>query len=131
MQLASDTSGIGTGVLWTYRNTPHDSTSEKPSFLLFGHDLRTPTETCFLPASPVYGGAVEDYREEQMVLSSARELAVENIRKLKRNYDRRVSTPSSPMKCGNWVLVHFPHKESPGQIVSYLYHGLARTESSQ
>ena len=27
------------GVLWAYRNTPHDSTGEKPSFLLFGMDL--------------------------------------------------------------------------------------------
>ena len=117
------------GVLWAYRNTPHDSTSEKPSFLLFGHDLRTPTEACFLPASPVYGGAVEDYREELMVsLSSARELAVEYIQKAqekyKRNYDRRVSTPSSPMKCGDWVLVHFPHEESgPNRKLSRPWHG--------
>ena len=117
------------GVLWAYRNTPHDSTSEKPSFLLFGHDLRTPTEACFLPASPVYGGAVEDYREELMVsLSSARELAVENLQKAqekyKRNYDHRVSTPSSPMKCGDWVLVHFPHEESgPNRKLSRPWHG--------
>jgi hypothetical protein len=26
------------GVLWAYRNIPHESTGEKPSFLLFGHD---------------------------------------------------------------------------------------------
>ncbi len=32
------------GVLWAYRNTPHDSTGEKPSFLLFGMDLRAPVE---------------------------------------------------------------------------------------
>lgn len=24
------------GILWAYRNTPHDTTGEKPSFLLFG-----------------------------------------------------------------------------------------------
>ena len=32
------------GVLWAYRNTPHESTGEKPSFLLFGLDLRSPVE---------------------------------------------------------------------------------------
>lgn len=26
------------GVLWAYRNTPHESTGEKPSFVLYGHD---------------------------------------------------------------------------------------------
>ena len=36
------------GILWAYRNTPHDSTREKPSFLLFGIDLKSP-ELC-----PVY-----------------------------------------------------------------------------
>ena len=32
------------GVLWSYRNTPHSSTGEKPSFLMFGIDCRSPTE---------------------------------------------------------------------------------------
>ena len=36
------------GVLWAYRNTPHTSTGEKPSFLLFGVDLRTPTEAIYI-----------------------------------------------------------------------------------
>ena len=39
------------GVLWAYRNTPHESTGEKPSFLLFGIDCRTPTEAALLPPS--------------------------------------------------------------------------------
>ena len=37
------------GVLWAYRNTPHDSTLEKPSFLLFGVDLCSSTEAALLP----------------------------------------------------------------------------------
>ena len=37
------------GVLWAYRNTPHSLTGEKPSFLLFGVDLRSPTEAAFMP----------------------------------------------------------------------------------
>ena len=32
------------GILWAYRNTPHEATGEKPSYLLFGLDCRTPTE---------------------------------------------------------------------------------------
>ena len=28
---------------------PHSSTGKKPSFLLFGFDCRSPTETAFLP----------------------------------------------------------------------------------
>ena len=34
------------GILCAYRNTPHDFTGEKPSFLLLGHDCRTPMEAC-------------------------------------------------------------------------------------
>ena len=37
------------GVLWAYRNTPHESTHEKPSFLLFGLDCQSPTEAALLP----------------------------------------------------------------------------------
>ena len=32
------------GVMWAYQNVPHDSTGEKPSFLLLGVDCRSPTE---------------------------------------------------------------------------------------
>ena len=31
-------------ILWTCRNTPHETTGEKPSFLLFGWDCRSPTK---------------------------------------------------------------------------------------
>ena len=37
------------GVLWAYHNTPHESTQEKPSFLLYGVDCRSLTEAAFLP----------------------------------------------------------------------------------
>ena len=37
------------GVLFTYCNTPHSSTGEKPSFLLYGMDCRSPTEAAHLP----------------------------------------------------------------------------------
>ena len=70
------------GVLWAYRNTPHTSTAEKPSFLLFGVDCRSPTEAAFLPVNQVSPTTVEDYREELMVsLTSARELALETLQR--------------------------------------------------
>ena len=41
------------GALWAYRNVPHDSTGEKPSFPLHGIDCRTPMEAALLPTHPV------------------------------------------------------------------------------
>lgn len=55
------------GVLWAYRNTPHDSTGEKPSFLLYGLDCRSPTEACLLPPDPIQPTDVADYREALML----------------------------------------------------------------
>ena len=49
MMLRKHVDKFGPGVLWAYRNTPHDSTGEKPSFLLFGVDCRSPTEAALVP----------------------------------------------------------------------------------
>jgi len=35
------------GTLWAYRNTPHETTGEKPSFLLFGIDCHTPSRQLY------------------------------------------------------------------------------------
>ena len=68
------------GILWDYRNTPHESTLEKPSFLLYGMDSRYPTEAALMPPSPIELTDVSDYREELMLaLSSARQLAAKAI----------------------------------------------------
>ena len=86
---------IPPGVSWAYRNTPHDSTNEKPSFLLFGMELRSPTEPILLPAESVEPADLSDYREQLMLsLSSARELVVNNIyyatlKKYKRQYYKK------------------------------------------
>ena len=75
------------GVLWAYRNTPHESTLEKPSFLLFGMDCRQPTEAAFIPPTPTDPLIVCDYREELIkVLSSARQCAAEAIQKAQKKY---------------------------------------------
>ena len=40
------------GVLYAYRNIPHESKGEKPPYLLYGMDLHTPSEAAILPPSP-------------------------------------------------------------------------------
>ena len=70
------------GVLWAYRNTPHESTKEKPSYLLFGK-----TEAALLPPHSLEPGGVEDYREElTLSLSAARMLAAESIQRAQKRY---------------------------------------------
>ena len=59
------------GVLWAYRNSPHDVTGEKPSFLLFGMDLRTPSQAALLPPSPSQRTTVEEYKHGLLVSLSA------------------------------------------------------------
>ena len=73
-------------VLWAYRNVLHENTGEKPSFLLFGWDLQTPTEAALMKPSQLTPTSAEDYREEVILsLTSARELATESIRKAQKH----------------------------------------------
>ena len=116
------------GILWAYRNTPHSSTGEKPSFLLFGFDCRHPTEAATLPTKQLNSTDITDYREELVLnLSSARALAAKSILKAQQNqkdqYDRH--TNSSKLKVGDWILIHFPHEESGKyHTISRPWHGL-------
>ena len=71
------------GLLWAYRNVPHESTGEKPSYLLFGYDCRSPTEAALMPPTPPQSVDVDDYRQEMTLsLSSARDIAAASIRSL-------------------------------------------------
>lgn len=99
-------------VLWAYRNTSHESTGEKPSFLLFGTD---PTDVAYQNPTTLVPGTAENYKEEVMMsLSSARALAVEAIMKAqeryKRYYDR--SAVQSDYRVGDWVFIRFPAVET-------------------
>ncbi len=94
------------GVLYAYRNTPHESTGEKPSFQLFGTDLPSPTEASYLPPSELEWTVPEDYREEVVTtLSSTRSLAVESIKKAYKHY-YDVKTEQQNLRHGR-----FPHEE--------------------
>ena len=96
------------GVLYAYRNTPHESTGEKPSFLLFGTD---PTEASYLPPSELEWTVPEDYRVT--TLSSARSLAVESIKKAQSTYKHYydIKTEQQNLKVGDLMVVCFPHEE--------------------
>ena len=73
---------------------------------MFGVDLRSPTEAAIIPAETVHECDVTDYKQELILsLSSARELAVTNIKGQQHNkerYDLRVHTKK--LKVGDWVL---------------------------
>jgi hypothetical protein len=115
------------GALWAYRNLPHDSTGEKPSFLLYGVDCRTPTEAALLPAHTIEPTEVSDYLEEMVLsLSAARRLAAEAIQaaqtKYKASYDRHSRDMDYQIR--DWVLVRFP-KDETGRLrkLSRPWHG--------
>ena len=120
------------GVLYSYRNTPHDSTGEKPSYLLFGTDLRSPAEAAYLPPSEQTWTTPEDYREGVvMTLSSARSLAAASIeeahKKYKRHYDRKAK--QQRFKTGDQVLVRFPGEQGKQRKLSRPWHGPYRITS--
>ena len=114
-------------VLWAYRNTPHESTGEKPSFLLFGWDLRSPTEAAFMKPADLVSSTVEDYREEVMLsLSSARELAVESVQKAQKRYKKFYDRDAKQIdyRVGDWIFIRFPADESgKGHKLSHPWHG--------
>ena len=103
------------GVLFAYRNTPHSSTGEKPSFLLYGMDCRSPTEAAYLPTSDLSPYDLRDYREELMLsLTSARELAADTIQRAQARYKHQYDKGSKEIsfRVGDWILVRFPQDES-------------------
>ena len=73
------------GLLWAYRNTPHESTGKCPSYLLFEFDCRSLSEASLLPPSSPDPTDLDDYREELVLsLRSARALAAQSIQEAQR-----------------------------------------------
>ena len=112
------------GVLWAYRNTPHESTGEKPSFLLFGMDCRSPTEAALLPPTPIQVTDVSNYREELVLsLSAARHSAAKCIQQAQKRYKKYYDWKATPRpyQVGDWK---FPHEETGKQRkLSQPWHG--------
>ena len=106
------------GVLWAYRNMPHEATKEKPSFLLFGLDCKSPTEGAHLPPEHPESVNVKDYCEQLIdSLFSACKLAASSIQAARVRYKKYYNKKSHPVKyqVGEWVLIRFPHKETGQQ----------------
>ena len=75
------------GLLWAYHNTPHSSTGEKPSFLLYGLDCHSLTESALLPTKSFRVTDVSDYWGQMVLsLSTARSLAMKVNREAQRQY---------------------------------------------
>ena len=103
------------GILWAYRNTPHYSTGEKPSFLLFGMDCRSPSEAALLPPASPDNTALGDYREELMLnLSSARKLAQTTLQQAQKCYKNSYDKHCHPIhyQLGDWILIRFSQDET-------------------
>lgn len=121
------------GLLWAYRNTPLESTGEKPFYLLFGIDCRTPTEAALLPPSHIEPTELSSYREEMILsLSTARNAAAKRIQKSQKKnkdyYDRRATHTS--YRLGDWILIRFPAKETGARKkLSRPWHGPYRVIS--
>ena len=102
-------------VVWAYRNTPHEATGEKPSFLLYGIDCRTPAEAMYLPPTELTTTNTTDYRKELVSsLTSARQLAAANIQKAQQRYKIQYDKTTKPTSysAGDRVLIHFPQDEA-------------------
>lgn len=105
-------------ILWAYRNTPHETTGEKPAFLLFGMDCRSPTEAELSPPLNRNETDVTAYHEDLMEsLSFARTLAAETIQKAQMKYRVQYDRKAKPdqYRIGEWVLIKFPSEESGKQ----------------
>ena len=64
------------GILFAYRNIPQDVPGKKSSYLQFGVDCRTPTDTEFLTSTSLQLTSIQDYCEElSFSLASARDTA--------------------------------------------------------
>ena len=101
-------------LLFAYRLSAQESTSESPFFLLYGRDARPPTETAVTHVRNPYLVDIDDYREDLLSnLSLAWKLAAENIRRAqksqKRYYDR--STRKVNLRVGDRVMVYMPSEE--------------------
>ena len=120
-------------VLWAYRNTPHSSTGEKPSYLLFGFDCCSPTESALLPAKSLGVTDVGDYREQMVLsLSTVRSLAMKANREAQQQYKLQYDKTAklTKFRIGDWVLIYFPQDEAgKSRKLSHPWHGPYRITS--
>ena len=101
-------------VLWAYCNTPHDTTGEKPSLLLFGWDCKSPSEAAMLSPDGAQPTAVADYRQELIEsLSTVRQTALHSISRSQKKYKKQYDSKSDSYQLcvGDWILICYPSEE--------------------
>lgn len=97
---------MGPGIIWAYRNTSHESTGEKPSYLMFPgiyEPRQKPLYSHLTSLSRVI--IIEEYR---MFCPAASIQQAQ--RRYKNLYDRKAM--SKEYRVGDWVLVKFPADET-------------------
>ena len=97
------------GVLYAYRNVPHESTGEKPSYLLYGMDFKTPSKAAYIPPSLLQMIDIEDYEDEvTLVLSKTRQLKVYN------EHNSAIKSKANSIKyhTGECIFVQYPANET-------------------
>ena len=101
-----------------YTNSQHEATKEKPSFILFGLDLKSPTEATFLHPDALCLTDLYSYQEELMFsLSTACDLALSSIRQAQQNYKTQYNKGVRVVdyEIRDLVFVHFPEEETGKQ----------------
>lgn len=98
------------GILWVYRNTPHESTGEKPSSLLFGQDPAN-SHRGMLPANHSCSGW--SCRRLQRAFTHISQgdccyFSSKGSGEIQTHHEHRVMRDTTPIKTGDWVLVHSP-----------------------
>lgn len=111
------------GVVWAYRNNIHESTGEKPLFLFFGIDLRTPSEAALLPPNSPKPVDLSDYQQQLILsLSSARQKAADCVRKAQWKYKKLYDWKAATLD------YQVGHQRRLGSNGSCLNRGVAPTE---
>ena len=98
-------------VLFAYRASIQESTKESPFFLLYGRDVRLPTEAMLNTPRTCYQVDLEDYKTDLVAnFSEAWQLARQNVqqaqKKQKQYYDQKTKEPQ--YRVGDRVFVHMP-----------------------
>ena len=109
------------GIVYAYRNSPHDSTGEKPSFLLFGFDCQSPSEAALMEPEVLQPTDVSDYCEQLVLsLTSARDLATQSIRKAQNQYKSQYDKKSTKQtyQVGDWLSSLLKNQARTGNSLS-------------
>ncbi|MCP3663190.1 MAG: DDE-type integrase/transposase/recombinase [Gammaproteobacteria bacterium] len=110
-------------VVFAYRTAIHSTTKETPAFLLYGRDLRQPSDLAFNHQPGKFEALNEEYPFLiQQTLTDARAEALRNVEKSqtqqKAQHDKNIKPRE--FNIGDWVFVHTPPNK-PGLTKKLLH----------